>query len=655
MRRTGCGLRRAARPITRGTTIPQGPRQGDRRADLRTHRRNDRRVAPRLRRLALAAAIAAGSAPAWGIDYVWLGGSGDWLDPGRWSPAGTPGAGDGVTLGSGTATLDVDRVIDSLTMTGGNRAGTGTLTTGGLSFSSGSLTGAGVTTATGTTSFVGTANQTINSNHVLALAGGATWSAGNGSINAQTGGSLRLAAATGFFDAGAATAGGTRFLGFGNGGFINAGTYERNGLGTTNAYAFENTATGTLNVNAGTLNFASASSSSGVINVAGGALLSFGGGNSTVSGSIANAGLVRLSAGTLTMTGSIGGDVHLDFGTFNNDSVNTLGRLQVTGGTRSGSAALQVASLEFNNGTFNGGATTTVFGITTFNGGVTQTVNSNHVLQLNGDAFWSAGDGSINATSSGSLRVAASATLEDAGAASAAGTRSLGFGGGGFHIAGTYERNGLGTTNAYRLVNTGTVNVNAGTLAVNADFDNTGLVHVKPGAVLAATGTSFANAGVLAGDGLVRTLGASWALSNAGAIAPGAPASTGTLTVDGDLRLLGAGTLEIHLSSLASFDLLAVTDDLTVGGTLHVANLCYTPVVGDEFVVVSFAQRLQDSVFDSVTWSGFGSGVQFGVVYNANDITLGVLAVPEPATWALWLAGVAGLAAMRRRRMRGGA
>ncbi|MBX3600596.1 MAG: S-layer family protein [Rubrivivax sp.] len=1059
--------------------MPHGPRQGARRADLRTHRRNDRRVAPRLRRLALAAAIAAGSAPAWGIDYVWLGGSGDWLDPGRWSPAGTPGAGDGVTLGSGTATLDVDRVIDSLTMTGGNRAGTGTLTTGGLSFSSGSLTGAGVTTATSTTSFVGTANQTINSNHVLALAGGATWSAGNGSINAQTGGSLRLAAATGFFDAGAATAGGTRFLGFGNGGFINAGTYERNGLGTTNAYAFENTATGTLNVNAGTLNFASASSSSGVINVAGGALLSFGGGNSTVSGSIANAGLVRLSAGTLTMTGSIGGDVHLDFGTFNNDSVNTLGRLQVTGGTRSGSAALQVASLEFNNGTFNGGATTTVFGITTFNGGVTQTVNSNHVLQLNGDAFWSAGDGSINATSSGSLRVAASATFEDAGAASAAGTRFLGFGSGGFHNAGTYERNGLGTTNAYafentatgtlnvnagtlnfasassssgvinvaggallsfgggnstvsgsianaglvrlsagtltmtgsiggdvhldfgtfnnnsvnalgqlqvtggtragsaalqvaslefnngtfsgsatttvfgitnfngsttqtvnsnhvlqlngdafwtagdgsinvqtggsirvaatatfedagaasaasnrylafgtggfentgtftrnglgttnaygfdntgtihlnagtlrfatashssgsidvaagtqlnfgggnstvsgsianaglvrlsagtltmtgsiggdvhldfgtfnndsvnalgqlqvtggtragsaalqvaslefnngtfsggatttvfgitnfngsvtqtvnsnhvlqlggdafwtagdgsinvqtggnvrvaagatfedagaasaagdrylgfgnggfhnagtyernglgttnayRLVNTGTVNVNAGTLAVNADFDNTGLVHVKPGAVLAATGTGFANAGVLAGDGLVRTLGASWALSNAGTIAPGAPASTGILTVDGDLRLLGAGTLEIHLSSLASFDLLAVTDDLTVGGTLHVANLGYTPVVGDEFVIVSFAQRLQDSVFDSVTWSGFGSGVQFGVVYNANDITLGVLAVPEPATWALWLAGVAGLAAMRRRRMRGGA
>ncbi len=815
----------------------------------------------RLRPLALACALAAGSAPAWGIDYVWLGGSGSWLDPSRWSPAGSPGAGDGATLGSGTATLDIDRMIDSLTMTGGSRAGTGTLTTGGLSFSSGSLAGAGVTIATGATSFVGTANQTINSNHVLQLDGGATWSAGNGSINAQTGGSLRLAAGTTFTDAGAASAGGTRFLGFGNGGFRNAGTYERNGLGTTNAYAFENTGTinlnagtmnfasassssgtinvaagtllnfgggnstvsgsianaglvrlsggtltmtgslggdvhldfgtfnndsvnalgqlqvtggtragsaalqvaslefnngtfsgaatttvfgaanfngstnqtinsnhvlqlngdatwsagngninatssgsvrlaagttftdagaataggtrflgfgsggvlnagtyernglgttsayafdntGTVNLNAGTLNFASASSSSGTINVAAGTLLNFGGGNSTVSGSIANAGLVRLSGGTLTMTGSLGGDVHLDFGTFNNDSVNALGQLQVTGGTRAGSAALQVASLEFNNGTFSGAATTTVFGAANFNGSTNQTINSNHVLQLNGDANWSAGNGNINATSSGSVRVATGSTFTDAGAATAGDTRFLGFGSGGFHNAGTYERNGLGTTNAYSFANFGTTNVNAGTLAVNSGFVNAGLVHVKAGAVLAATSNSFANAGTLAGEGTVRTLSNSWALENTGVIAPGAPQATGTLAVEGDLRLLGTGTLEVHLSSLASFDLLTVSDDLTIGGTLHIANLGYAPVVGDEFVIVSFAQRLNDSVFDTVTWSGFGPGVQFGVVYNANDVTLGVLAVPEPATWALWLAGVAGIAALRRRRFR---
>ncbi|MBX3636910.1 MAG: PEP-CTERM sorting domain-containing protein [Rubrivivax sp.] len=396
-----------------------------------------RRSTLRLRRLALAAAVAAGSAPAWGIDYVWLGGSGSWTDPSRWSPSGTPGVGDGATLGSGTATLDIDRTIDSLTMTGGNRAGTGTLTTGGLSFSSGSLTGAGATIATGTASFNGSTNQTVNSNHVLQLNGGATWSAGNGTISAQTGGSLRVAAGTTFTDAGAASAGGTRLLGFGGGGFLNAGTYERNGLGTTNALAF---------------------------------------------------------------------------------------------------------------------------------------------------------------------------------------------------------------------TNTGTTNVNAGTLAVNSAFANTGLVHVKAGAVLAGTSSSFANAGMLAGDGTVRTAGSQWALENSGVIAPGAPDSTGALTVEGDLRLLGAGTLQVHLSSLASFDLLSVTDDITIGGTLNVVNLGYAPVVGDQFVIVTFAQRLQNSVFADLTWTGFGSGVQFELIYNPNDVTLGVLAVPEPATWALWLAGVAGIAAMRRRR-----
>jgi MYXO-CTERM domain-containing protein len=252
-------------------------------------------------------------------------------------------------------------------------------------------------------------------------------------------------------------------------------------------------------------------------------------------------------------------------------------------------------------------------------------VRNDHVLRLDGGATWSAGNRYISAQSGGRIHVAAGTTFSDAGAATSNAERCLGFGGG---------------------------FLNAGTLAVNNTFVNAGLVHVKAGAVLAATSTSFANAGTLAGDGTVRTVGNRWALENAGVVAPGPPDATGALTVEGDLRLLGTGTLQVHLNSLADFDLLSVTDDLTIGGTLNVVNLGYAPVVGDQFVIVTFAQRLQDSVFAGLTWSGFGNGVQFEVIYNPNDVTLGVLAVPEPGTWALWLAGVAGIAAVRRRRMR---
>jgi len=38
---------------------------------------------------------------------------------------------------------------------------------------------------------------------------------------------------------------------------------------------------------------------------------------------------------------------------------------------------------------------------------------------------------------------------------------------------------------------------------------------------------------------------------------------------------------------------------------------------------------------------GFGQGVLFDVIYNPKDVTLNVVAIPEPETWVMLLAGLA--------------
>lgn len=63
------------------------------------------------------------------VTKTWNGGTGDWTVGGNWTPTGEPGATDDVVISSGTTTLNADRTVRSLSISGGaTRAGTGTLT-----------------------------------------------------------------------------------------------------------------------------------------------------------------------------------------------------------------------------------------------------------------------------------------------------------------------------------------------------------------------------------------------------------------------------------------------------------------------------------------------------------------------------------------------
>ena len=125
----------------------------------------------------------------------------------------------------------------------------------------------------------------------------------------------------------------------------------------------------------------------------------------------------------------------------------------------------------------------------------------------------------------------------------------------------------------------------------------------------------------------------------------------GLLTVDGDLRLQAGALLNVDLAGLASFDRLAVTDDVVLGGTIQVHNAGYMPVVGDSFVVMTFDQRLDATPIAAVTTLGYGAGVAFEAIVNPHDVTLVVVSVPEPGSAALTLAGL-GLLARRLRQRR---
>ncbi|MEP6605518.1 MAG: PEPxxWA-CTERM sorting domain-containing protein [Nitrosospira sp.] len=233
-----------------------------------------------------------------------------------------------------------------------------------------------------------------------------------------------------------------------------------------------------------------------------------------------------------------------------------------------------------------------------------------------------------------------------------------------FHNIGTYNKQG----NAITLIaatysNSGTTNIEAGTLGVADSFSNSGVIAVAADSkflvldvILASAGehqdlkshTTFDNAatGLIRGRGTVVT--PALGLTNYGAIDPGD--SVGHLTIHGDLTQAASGVVNIELASLSSFDQLAVTHDVTLGGTLAVSNLAYTPVIGDSFVIMTFDERIAGSTFSSVSMKGFGSGVTLEVLYHQHDVTLAVTAVPEPESWAMLLAGLGMIGTMGRRR-----
>ncbi|MEK8050894.1 PEP-CTERM sorting domain-containing protein, partial [Ideonella sp. DXS22W] len=386
------------------------------------------------------------------------------------------------------------------------------------------------------------------------------------------------------------------------------------------------------------------------------------------AGAVNNAGKITVIGNDsfVQAAATISGNWQVDNGRLFIEGAQRIGALTLNGGTLAGRGTVTADQLNFNggtlsSGTFLTGGTTNVQGATSFNGQANQALVYSYTLNLNGDSTWTAGNGRISVESgysSGStsypssvLHIASGTTFSDLGAASSTGYKTLG--GGTVLNDGLLTRSGFGATEARGLVNQGTIHVSGGSLGVDDRFSNAGAVTVDSGTMLYALNSTLRNAGLLSGNGTVRTYSAAYALTNAGTLAPGsAAAPIGTLTINGDLRSTDTATFSVDLGAGGEADRLVITDDVLWNGTLSInATPGVSLHVGDSYVIATFAQRLSNSMFDTVTWHG-ATGTQFAVEYNAHDLTLRVTAaVPEPSQWALLVGGLLAVGWRARRRL----
>jgi hypothetical protein len=471
----------------------------------------------------------------------WIG-SGDgtsWTDGRNWSGGATPAPGDDVTINSTFATINHSGTdaVNSLTLLGGTLANSGSLTTnqgltlsssfatiantgaltvgGTFTWTSGTLSGAGNTVLDGASSLSGGFFSMLTDQHVdnhgtatitngnsIDFRGNAVWNNDAGAtFGLQGSGSLAT------FFAGPAAA------------FNNFGTLNKTAPGGTASIGVAFNNSGTVDVQAGTLNLGGGGSGSGTFTVEAGAVLTAGNytlQNATVSG-----------AGVLQV------------GTFNSLTVagpSTVANLTVNGGTVTANAAVNVQHLTLSSGTVTANAPLDVQNLTlsggTLTGPATVTIDTN--LTWTGGNLTGTGDTVLDGTSAltGSFFSALGRQVDNFGTATVVAGTSVSFqnnaiwnnkpgstlilpdsaglstffsSGSQLNNAGTVLKTAPGGTSSIGIAfnNSGSVDVQAGTLSLGGGGTGSSTFTIETGAVLTAGNYTLQNATV-AGAGVLQ-------------------------------------------------------------------------------------------------------------------------------------------------------
>jgi len=447
---------------------------------------------------------------------------------------------------------------------------------------------------------------------------------------------------------------------------------DTNGQNITFASALAASNTGGLTKSgSGTLTLTGNNTSIVYTTIDGGTLqIGNGGAAGAITGGINNqAALVINRTGSLTLSGTILGTGSLSkLGT--GTLILTGANNTYAGGTTFSGGVLQVGSagalgalgaLTFAGGTLQYSAANQ----TDYSARIAQSSSNHYRVDTNGqNVTWAAG------LTSGALTKSGAGTLTLSGINSYTGTTTLN--------AGTLAITNAGNqTLAGNVTGSGSLSKSgAGTLTLSASSTYTGATLVQSGE-LKLSG-SLANSAVtvqagarLSGNGQVG------ALTVAGVLAPGN--SPGLLTA-GPTTFAGGGSYlwEINNALGAAglgYDTLTVTGALTVGATLaNPFTVTLRSLLADNSAgMVSGFDALHNHRFTLVSTSGgilgyaagsfqvdasgFSNALQGGqwsvaTAGNGLDLVFQAAAVPEPQSVAMWLAGLAGLAALGRARRR---
>jgi len=440
-----------------------------------------------------------------------------------------------------------------------------------------------------------------------------------------------------------------------NGSTLTAATYALNG-GTVNA----NLGAGTVNASSGTT-LLSGTSGAANVNVAGGLL------NLVSADRLANSAAVAVSSGELAVGAN-----------------DTVGSLSTTGGTVSGAGTLTAATYSLGGGTVSGNlgaGTVNATSGTTLLSGTSAAANVNvSGGTLNTSGANKLADGAAVAVSSGTLGVGGSDTV---GSLAASGTGVV-----------TVATGTTLTANGNSSI-TGSARATGGTVAVA----NNSLLNLANSSTTTTSDLSIGSGSTLAGTG-----GTSGQIKGSGLLSPGN--SPGILTsgsvdltggIDFAFEFTAAGAPTYSLAGNSKNDLLHLTSGSTpfsgsfsagntvsfyfndAGLSASLASVTPTTYLGGFFVdSLSFdiAGLLSNATKQYFIAAAGGSTSFNGVSYNlmsnevadriilsnvnqsgadfttgtVNGTVLGVMAVPEPSSGSLLLAGIGSLLVLRRFR-----